>query len=86
MTVSQFRKIVVNALNEDDITVFTIALIKSIQRGQRFLFRTAATFTKVIGDISSRPLLSKEELIKDSINHNGGLVVIGSHVKKPQIN
>ncbi|MEK3857303.1 four-carbon acid sugar kinase family protein [Cytobacillus sp. FSL H8-0458] len=82
MTVSQFRKIVVNALNEDDITVFTIALIKSIQRGQRFLFRTAATFTKVIGDISSRPLLSKEELIKDSINHNGGLVVIGSHVKK----
>ncbi|MCA1060149.1 hydroxyacid dehydrogenase [Rossellomorea aquimaris] len=81
LEVKNFGKVVVNALEEEDVRVFTTALIIAIERGKRFIFRTAATFTKVIGDISSRPLLTKEELISEE-RENGGLVIVGSHVKK----
>ena len=81
MSVSNFNKVVVNALAEEDVSVFASALIKAIQNGKQFLFRTAASFTKIIGNVKSRPLLTKEELIEE--NHsNGGLILIGSHVKK----
>ncbi|REJ27310.1 MAG: hydroxyacid dehydrogenase [Bacillaceae bacterium] len=81
MSVSNFNKVVVNAIAEEDVSVFASALIKAIQNGKQFLFRTAASFTKIIGNVKSRPLLTKEELIEE--NHsNGGLILIGSHVKK----
>jgi uncharacterized protein YgbK (DUF1537 family) len=79
--VKGFGKVVVNAVEESDVKVFSTALILAIQGGKRFIFRTAAAFTKVIGDISSRPLLTKEELISEE-RENGGLVIVGSHVKK----
>lgn len=81
MAVKHFGKVVVNAIDEDDVVVFTIALIRALNKGKRFLFRTAATFTKVIGNVRSRPLLTKEELLRDGCN-NGGFIVIGSYVKK----
>ncbi|MGM0874811.1 MAG: four-carbon acid sugar kinase family protein [Bacillota bacterium] len=79
--VTNFKKVVVNALEEEDVRVFTIALICALEKGKNFMYRTAATFTKVIGNISSRPLLTREELI-DHQSENGGLIVVGSHVKK----
>lgn len=81
LNVTDFNKVVVNALEEEDIKIFSIALIEAMNQGKNFLFRTAATFTKIIGDISSRPLLSKKELITEPRN-NGGLIIVGSHVKK----
>lgn len=81
MNVSDFNKVVVNALEEEDVRVFSIALIQAMQKGKRFIFRTAATFTKIIGNISSKPLLTRADLIENSEN-NGGLVVVGSHVQK----
>ncbi|KIL51962.1 four-carbon acid sugar kinase family protein [Jeotgalibacillus soli] len=81
MQVSQFGKVVVNALEEEDIMIFSIALIQAIQKGKHFMFRTAATFTKVIGNISSRPILTRSELIEKDID-TGGLIVVGSHVQK----
>ncbi|WP_059173486.1 four-carbon acid sugar kinase family protein [Bacillus sp. FJAT-27445] len=81
MQVSDFGKIVVNAVEEYDVKVFAAALIKALQNGKRFIFRTAASFTKVIGDISSRPLLTREELINEDAA-TGGLVIVGSHVQK----
>ncbi|MDZ5472311.1 four-carbon acid sugar kinase family protein [Bacillus sp. 31A1R] len=81
MQVRDFGKVVVNALEELDVKIFTTALILAIQKGKRFVFRTAATFTKVIGDISSRPLLTRDELISEEQEH-GGLVIVGSHVQK----
>ncbi|AJD90232.1 hypothetical protein JMA_09150 [Jeotgalibacillus malaysiensis] len=81
LAVKDFQKVVVNAIEEQDVRVFSIALMKAIQKGKTYLYRTAATFTKVIGNVSTRELLTRGELIqKDSVN--GGLVVIGSHVKK----
>lgn len=81
MKVSDFGKVVVNAIEEEDLIVFSCALIKAIQKGKQFLYRTAAAFTKIIGDISTRPLLTREELITDE-QTNGGLVIVGSHVQK----
>ncbi|PTM59373.1 four-carbon acid sugar kinase family protein [Desmospora activa] len=81
LAISHFGKVVVNALEEADITVFSIALIKALAQGKRFLFRTAATFTKVIGGISSRPLLERSDLI-EADSANGGLIIVGSHVQK----
>lgn len=81
LEVKNFDKVVVNAIEEADVKIFTTALILAIQKGKRFIFRTAAAFTKVIGDISSRPLLRREELITEEQEH-GGLVIVGSHVQK----
>lgn len=80
-TVTDFGKVVVNAVEEEDIKVFTIALMKAMKNGKRFIFRTAATFTKIIGDISSKPLLTREQLIAEDAT-TGGLIVVGSHVQK----
>ena len=81
MAVQNFNKIIVNAITEDDLKVFTIALIRAMEKGKQFLFRTAASFTKVIGDISNKPLLTKETLITDA-SQSGGIIVVGSHVQK----
>lgn len=80
MSVSNFNKVVVNAIDYVDVKVFVIALIKAINAGKKFIFRSAAALTKVIGGVSDKSLLSREELINN--NHHGGLIIIGSHVKK----
>lgn len=80
MSVSNFNKVVVNAIDYVDVKVFAIALIKAINAGKKFIFRSAAALTKVIGGVSDKSLLSREELINN--NHHGGLIIIGSHVKK----
>ncbi|RHW33221.1 hydroxyacid dehydrogenase [Lysinibacillus yapensis] len=80
MAVKDFNKIIVNAVDYIDVKVFVIALVRAMQGGKQFMFRSAAALTKVIGGVSDRPLLTREELVKDS--QNGGLIMIGSHVKK----
>jgi len=81
MQVSGFNKVVVNAADDVDVKIFSIALVRAIKQGKRFMFRSAASFTKVIGGVSDKPLLTKEELIKEH-SANGGLILVGSHVKK----
>lgn len=80
INIKDFNKVVVNAVDYVDVKVFVIALIKAFHAGKNFLFRSAAALTKVIGGVSDKALLSREELIAD--NENGGLIIIGSHVKK----
>ena len=80
MSVSNFNKVVVNAIDYVDVKVFVIALIKAINAGKKFIFRSAAALTKVIGGVSDKSLLSREELINN--NHHGVLIIICSHVKK----
>ena len=76
--VRDFNKIIVNAIDYVDVEIFALALLKS---GKNFIFRTAAAFTKIIGGVKDKPLLKKSELV-DETNLNGGLIIIGSHVKK----
>lgn len=81
MNVKSFHKVVVNAIDYNDIKVFCIALYRAMKCGKHFLFRTAASLVKEIGGIQSRPLLTRNEMLL-SKNRNGGIVVVGSHTQK----
>lgn len=81
LEVKDFGKIIVNAIDEYDVNVFCIALYRAMERGKHYLFRTAAAFVKALGNISSRPLLTRDEMVTHS-NRNGGIVVVGSHTEK----
>lgn len=81
MAVTDFRKVIVNAVDYVDVKVFAIAMMRAMKAGKNFLFRTAAAWTKVIGGVADKPLLGRDELVVAG-NENGGLIIIGSHVKK----
>lgn len=81
LEVTDFNKVVVNAVDYVDVKVFTIALVKAMKSGKHFMFRSAAAFTKVIGGVSDKGLLTRVELVDEESNH-GGLILVGSHVKK----
>ena len=75
-----FAKVIVNAVCYEDLKVFCAAYVKALAAGKEFLFRTAAGWTKILGGISDKPLLTRDELISGSAY--GGIVLVGSHVNK----
>ena len=79
--VHDFGKVIVNAVDYCDVEIFSLALLKSLASGKNFLFRTAAAFPKIIGSVADKNFLTRSELV-DEKNPNGGLIVVGSHVKK----
>ncbi len=81
LSVEGFGKVVVDAADYCDVKVFATAFCAAVAAGKRFLFRSAAAITKVLGGVADAPLLRKEQLI-DKGNNNGGIVLVGSHVKK----
>ena len=81
LAVTGFNKVIVNAVDYVDVQIFAIAMIRAMKQGKNFMFRTAAAWTKVIGNVPDKPLLTKDELVVKG-NTNGGLIIIGSHVKK----
>lgn len=82
LEVHDFGKVIVNALDECDIQVFCTALLGALARGRRFVLRTAAAVPKVLGGVSDRPLLTRAELLNGDPGTAGGLILVGSHVKK----
>ena len=78
-TVAGFQKVIVNAVTYDDLYAFTRAVLRAMDAGKRFIFRTAAAFPKVIGGCADIPLLTRSEVL----NHQGqgALIVVGSHVR-----
>lgn len=76
--IHDFNKVIVNAIDYVDVEIFALALLRS---KKNFLFRTAAAFTKIIGGVEDKNFLTKAELI-DETTRNGGLIIVGSHVKK----
>ena len=80
MSAQNMAKIIVNAVSYADLKVFCAALVLAMKEGRHYMARTAAAFTKVMGRISDQPLLGREQLEGDT--KNGGIVLIGSHVKK----
>lgn len=81
LQVKNFNKIIVNAIDDLDVKVFSIALYRAMKQGKHFMFRTAAAFVKAIGNISDKDLLTRNEMVKNN-SENGGIVVVGSHTKK----
>lgn len=78
---SGFQKIIVNAVDDCDVKVFSVCWLRAMKSGKRFMARSAAGLVKAIGNISPKPLLSREELV-DSTFPAGGLIIVGSHVRK----
>jgi uncharacterized protein YgbK (DUF1537 family) len=70
---------VINAVSYRDLEVFVSGLLKVEAEGKRFVYRTAASFVRVRGGIAPQPLLTYSDL---DINPGGGLVVVGSYVRK----
>jgi uncharacterized protein YgbK (DUF1537 family) len=79
--VTNFNKVCVNAADYCDVKVFCIALYRAMASGKTFLFRTAASFVKVVGGISDKALLTRKDMIRQQTT-TGGLVVVGSHTDK----
>lgn len=81
IAVTDFNKIIVNAIDYCDLKIFCVALFRAMAQGKHFLFRTAASLVKVIGGISDQPLLTKKDMVTTESKH-GGIVVVGSHTQK----
>lgn len=79
--VSGFGKVLVDSASYADVMVFATALLQVMAEGKRFLIRSAAAVTKVLGNVPDRPLLTRGELVRSG-DLNGGLVIVGSHVNK----
>jgi len=72
---------IVNAVSYADLEVVVAGLLQAEAAGKRFLYRTAASFVRVRGGITPRPLLTHADLgLSPGLRH-GGLVVVGSHVQ-----
>lgn len=82
LEIKNFNKIIINAVDYTDLKIFLVALSKSINRGKKFLFRTAASFVQVIGGINPKPLLRKKTLYPKGKPSTPGLIFIGSYVQK----
>lgn len=81
LAVKNFQKVVVNAIDDSDVKIMSIAVYRAMAAGKNFLFRTAAALVKEMGGISSQPLLTREKMIIKDTDH-GGVVIVGSHTQK----
>jgi uncharacterized protein YgbK (DUF1537 family) len=72
------KVLIVNALDVNHLSIFS-AFVKKSKR--QIVFRTAASFVPVFGDISSKELLQKDDFNVNN-NSSGGLIIVGSHVPK----
>ena len=81
LSASGFRYIVADALEETDVQALAIVLMRLMALGKHYMIRSAAAVPKVFGHVENRPLLGREEMT-DAGSDAGGLVIIGSHVKK----
>lgn len=81
LEVKDFNKVIVNALDYEDVKVFVTALYQAMAEGKNYMFRTAASFVKVLGGVTDIPLLTRKEMVHAETNH-GGIIVVGSHTQK----
>ena len=81
LAVKDFGKVIVNSVGYEDVKVFAAAFCQAVMQGGEYIFRCAAGLPKVLGGVSDKPLLTKEELVAPGVT-NGGIVLIGSHVNK----
>lgn len=83
VSASDNTPIIVNAKSYYDLDIVSLAVLKAIDAGKHFLFRTAASLVKSISGIADRPYLSASEIVADDESkNNGGFIVVGSHTNK----
>jgi uncharacterized protein YgbK (DUF1537 family) len=71
---------IVNAASYRDLEVLVAGLLQAEAEGQKFIFRTAASFVRVRAGIAPRDEINRHELT--TANQHGGLFVVGSYVPK----
>ncbi|WP_440895102.1 four-carbon acid sugar kinase family protein [Amphibacillus sp. Q70] len=77
-----FQKIIVNIETEEDMIIFC-SILEPLVTKKKILFRTAASFVKIFIGCFDSSLLKLETLYKKySSIDTGGLIMIGSHVKR----
>lgn len=76
-----FHYIACDAACETDVKALAVVLMRLMKRGKEYIIRSAAAVAKVFGHVSDRPLLKREEL-RSRENSCGGMILVGSHVKK----
>lgn len=81
LSVQNFNKIIVNAIDYVDVKVFCVALYRAMKKGKNFMFRSAAALVKVMGGVTDQPLLTREDMVVQETD-NGGIIVVGSHTQK----
>ena len=74
------RVCVVNAVAMRDLEVLAQSLLAAEERGQRFLYRSAASFVRARLGQTGRELLTADDL--DLPKSGGALIVVGSHVAR----
>lgn len=74
--------VIVNAASYGDLDIVSLALVRAIEQGKRYLFRTAASFVKSFAGIGDRPFLTSKEMIAPEAEGHGGLIIVGSHTRK----
>ncbi len=73
----------VDAIEEADVKAAALVLMRLMAKGKNYLIRSAAAAVKVFGNVSDKALLSREELLDGCADvQRGGLVIVGSHVKR----
>ncbi|RIM79554.1 four-carbon acid sugar kinase family protein, partial [Staphylococcus arlettae] len=74
-----FDAVVVDALNDEDLDFFVACLTSYLSTHKKqFMFRTAASFVKAICETPGEII----NLNDVSDNSHGGIIIVGSHVKK----
>jgi uncharacterized protein YgbK (DUF1537 family) len=73
--------VIVNAVNYEDLAIFTLGAIRAEESGYRFMYRTAASFVAMRTGAASKGLMDREEIYKNTMpDRYGGLVIAGSYV------
>ena len=79
---SRGKRIIVNAVDYNDMEIFVLGLLKAEKAGKRYLVRSSASYVKTRGAVTRIPYLTQDEIAPVEENPHGGLVVVGSYVGK----
>lgn len=71
---------VINACSHKDLEVVVMALLKAESAGQKFIYRTSATFVPLRAGLPAGKVYTPD--VKETRSANGALVIVGSYVPK----
>lgn len=81
MQLSNLATCVVDAEEQADLNQFADAVLGAVERGKRFLFRSAASWLTALAQLPPQPIAA-QDMRKYVREGRAGAVIIGSHVKK----
>lgn len=81
-SVHDFGKVVINAVEYNDVKAFISPLLEVIGEGKKFIYRSAASFVKTFGFIDDKPLLNGNSFATKSGIPLKVLLIAGSYTGK----